>query len=256
MPAWLFKIVNHLGLYPKARAVRIWLDHHTPGGKARHRRRVRFYSQFIGPGDLCFDIGAHVGDRAEYFLELGARVVCVEPIEDCVGVLRRRFGCNGSLQVIHKAVGEKESAVEFHVCDCNPQLSTLSTKWMEQGRHAADYRWDRTVRILLTTLDALIAAHGVPRFCKIDVEGAEEAVLKGLSRPMPCLSIEFHGELPEETQKCLDRIGAIGPASFNCTINDAPELLLPEWTTANALYERLRTMSASTWGDIYVRFCS
>ena len=36
-------------------------------------------AQFVRPGDLVFDVGAHVGDRIAAFRRLGARVVAVEP---------------------------------------------------------------------------------------------------------------------------------------------------------------------------------
>jgi hypothetical protein len=45
----------------------------------RRRRLSQFYARFIRPGDLCFDIGAHVGSRLGAWLPLGARIVAVEP---------------------------------------------------------------------------------------------------------------------------------------------------------------------------------
>src|SRR5438094_10022684 len=63
--------------------------HGIPG---RHRRMVRFYGQFLGPGDLGFDIGAHVGGRVRAWRRLGARVLAVEPQPDCLRVLRLLYG--------------------------------------------------------------------------------------------------------------------------------------------------------------------
>ena len=37
----------------------------------RRRRLTRFYKPFINPGDLCFDIGAHVGNLLVYGAALG-----------------------------------------------------------------------------------------------------------------------------------------------------------------------------------------
>jgi len=54
-------------------------------------KMARFYSQFVGAGDLVFGVGANMGNRAKIFLHLGCRVVCVEPQPDCVGVLRSSF---------------------------------------------------------------------------------------------------------------------------------------------------------------------
>ena len=33
------------------------------GNPRKGQRMKQFYAQFMGPGDLCFDIGAHVGNR-------------------------------------------------------------------------------------------------------------------------------------------------------------------------------------------------
>src|SRR4030095_1106868 len=58
----------------------------------RRRRMAVFYRQFLHPGDLAFDIGAHVGNRIRVFRRIGARVVAVEPQPDFVAVLQRLYG--------------------------------------------------------------------------------------------------------------------------------------------------------------------
>lgn len=47
---------------------------------------MRFYEQFIRPNDICFDIGANMGNRTEVFLKLGAKVIAVEPQSECVNL--------------------------------------------------------------------------------------------------------------------------------------------------------------------------
>jgi len=46
----------------------------------------RLYRRFVQPGDLVFDVGAHVGDRIASFRRLGARVVAIEPQRAMAGV--------------------------------------------------------------------------------------------------------------------------------------------------------------------------
>src|SRR3970282_98282 len=52
------------------------------------RRLADLYRPFVEPGDLCFDVGAHVGDRTRALRRLGGRVVAVEPQPACLGLLR------------------------------------------------------------------------------------------------------------------------------------------------------------------------
>jgi hypothetical protein len=49
------------------------------GGAQRRRDMTALYAPFVKPGDLAFDLGAHVGDRVAAFRALGCRVVAVEP---------------------------------------------------------------------------------------------------------------------------------------------------------------------------------
>ena len=61
-------------LYGVARSLRIYY-----GDRTRRRAMDALHARFLNPGDLAFDIGAHVGDRIAAFRRLGARVVAVEP---------------------------------------------------------------------------------------------------------------------------------------------------------------------------------
>src|SRR5690348_1001773 len=63
---------------------------------AIHHRtaEIDFYRRLLTgfqPGDLIFDIGANEGYKAEVFLELDARVVCVEPDVENLKALRAKF---------------------------------------------------------------------------------------------------------------------------------------------------------------------
>ena len=52
----------------------------------------RLYAEFVKPGDLVFDIGAHVGDRVRAFRRLGARVIAIEPQPALARTLRLLYG--------------------------------------------------------------------------------------------------------------------------------------------------------------------
>ena len=58
------------------------------GDRSRAVAMDRLYGRFVQPGDLVFDIGAHVGDRVASLRRLGARVVAAEPQPAPVKVLK------------------------------------------------------------------------------------------------------------------------------------------------------------------------
>ena len=44
----------------------------------RLRGMTSFYGELVSKGDLCFDIGAHLGNRAYVLANLGCEVIAVE----------------------------------------------------------------------------------------------------------------------------------------------------------------------------------
>ncbi len=145
----------------------------------RVRQMQQFYTKFIRPNDLCFDIGAHAGNRARAWTGLGARVVAIEPQPVFMALLRRLYGGNPTITLIAQAVGAACGQQTLHISRRTPTLTTLSQEWADTvSKHDTfrGIRWDEAVSVDDTTLDALIAQFGVPRFCKIDVEGYEHEI--------------------------------------------------------------------------------
>ncbi|HNY79979.1 MAG: FkbM family methyltransferase [Sedimentisphaerales bacterium] len=233
------------------------LKHWLTGTEAQY---AKFYSQFVRPNDLCFDVGANVGRRTQVLLRLGARVVAVEPQEQCMARLRRRFSVNDKVMLIQTAVGAKAGQAQMQLCDSH-SLSSLSTGWIERVRASGRYAqctWGKTVTIDVTTLDALISQYGCPAFLKLDVEGYEHEALKGLSRPVPAVCFEFTPEFVESTRNCVDHLSGIGPAQFNYCLEGTPTTLgLAQWVSRPEMDSVLRTLCTQKQaGDIYVRFAS
>lgn len=206
--------------------------------------------RLLGPGRLAMDVGAHVGAKSERYLALGARVVCVEPLPECVDQLRRRFDGDARVAIVAQALGAQEGAATLSICSRAPHLSTFSAAW--KGGRFRNEVWDRAVEVPMTTLDALIAQHGLPDFCKIDVEGYERAVLSALHHRPPALSIEFAREAVGETALCLARLSALGYSRFNLAFGEGDAFAFPRWVEARDV-ESLISASADplAWGDVY-----
>ncbi len=225
-------------------------------GQPYKRRRSRvFYSDFIQPGDLCFDIGAHIGSRLGVFAKLGARVVAIEPQPAFISVLRRLYGRRPGVTLLQQAVGAAPGRTTMLVSDWTPTVSTLDRNWANQVGPTNGFRhvrWNHRLEVEIVTLDSLIAAHGVPDFCKIDVEGYELEVLKGLSQPIPALSFEFLAVARDAAQACLQRLSQLGAYRFNVSTGETMRLVSPQWLEPAQMHNWLQRAPAPS-GDVYAR---
>ena len=210
----------------------------------------RLYLRLIKPGQLCFDIGAHRGDRVRLLRAAGARVVAVEPQPDLVDQLRKNYP---DVTVVSKAVSEKEGHLTLHLNNEDSTLASLSDQWTA-GRFAGK-GWGADISVPVTTLDRLIEEYGVPSFVKVDVEGHEPSVFRGLSEPLPLVSFEFIQENADDALFCLDRLAELGPVQANLSLGQTGKLHFAGWTTpeqVRAEIDRLRAGNMHLWGDIYV----
>ena len=221
-------------------------------------RAARFYRRFIRAGDLCFDVGAHVGSRTAAWTRLGARTVAIEPLPHCARLLRLLYGRRRDVEVVEAALGPVEGRTELLVYDREPTIATISAAWatrMQRERPGfAGVRWNRSVSVGVTTLDALVARYGEPAFCKIDVEGYDFEVLRGLSRPLRALSFECVPPAADLALACMDRLLALGRYEFNFSYGESMRLHSPTWGSRDDLAPLLRSLPADgPCGDVYAR---
>ncbi|MFC4108581.1 FkbM family methyltransferase [Micromonospora zhanjiangensis] len=227
------------------------------GDPAREAAMDRFHADFVGPGDLAFDLGAHVGDHVGSFRRLGARVVAVEPQPACARAIRAIYGTDENVALVEAACGAEPGRIRLYVNSDNPTVSTTSTRFLRAADGApgwAQERWDRELDVPIVTLDGLIDAYGVPAFVKIDVEGFEDAVLAGLGRPLAALSFEFTTIERPVALRCLTRLAELGFRRFNLALGDTMALALPGWLSADELARHLLALPRdANSGDVYCR---
>lgn len=216
-------------------------------GPPAEKKLAAIYRPLIKQGDLCFDVGAHEGAWTKLWLQMGARVVAVEP----QAALAERFLEPLGVVVERTALGAAEGEAEIVLAAEAATVATLASHWREEGRFK-DMTWGETVPVPVTTLDALIAKHGVPRVCKIDVEGYEREVLKGLSTPIPVISFEFTSEFVEHALECLDLISGLGAYQARLLIGKDLE---DRWASLEQVSEALRRAARDPhgWGDVFVK---
>ena len=221
----------------------------------RARRLARLYAQFLAPGTLAFDIGAHAGNRVRAFRRLGARVVAVEPQPDFVRLLGVLYGRDPEVVVVAAAVGTAPGEARLLVSERTPTVTTLSAEWARRVGADPSFRgvsWSPGEHVPVTTLDALVAAHGRPDFVKLDVEGSEAEALAGLSIAVPALSFEYVAAARDVALACVDRLAALGRYEFNWSAGEWQRLAAPRWLQPDAIRTVLQDRAAGS-GDVYAR---
>lgn len=244
----ILKILKRLKVYNLARDIFL---------NSQNSAMVDFYRQFIAVDSLCFDIGANIGKKTDIFLKLGARVIAVEPQEECVHYLTKKYKNNPRVTIVAKAIAEERGEKEFFVCEANA-LSTTSADWIAartKGGYFNDFGWDKKILVKTITMTDLIQQFGQPGFCKIDVEGGELSVIKGLTRQVPVISIEITLESLNIIRQCCAHLRTLGTAQYNHCCFDTVKFTFPEWVAEERMLAELELLSPQRLtGDLYVRF--
>jgi FkbM family methyltransferase len=247
-------LLESLRADPTLAALRRSLDVYY-GDAARDAAMDRLYARFLNPGDLAFDIGAHVGDRIGAFRRIGARVVALEPQPDCARVVRSLYGGDPDVTLVEAACGAQPGTLTLHVNSANPTVTTASAAFIKAADGAGGWEgqtWDRHIEVPVTTLDALIGQHGMPDFVKIDVEGYEADVLAGLSRAPKALSFEFTTIQRDVARQCIERLTALGPYRYNVAFGESQRLTFGHWVPAREMADHIAALPhAANSGDVY-----
>ena len=193
-------ILRRYGLYDRfkeslAYDVYRYLRHGRPL-RWRHNEAVSYRSLFGElPRDmLVFDVGAHRGQRTDVFLKLGARVVAVEPDALNQRLLTRKYSRRRlhreSVTIVSKAVSDSTSGATMWIHFPGSGLNSLSSKWVrtlerDENRFGSAVTFSGSQNVQTVTIESLIDSFGVPFYIKIDVEGHEPSVLRGLDMPSP-----------------------------------------------------------------------
>ncbi len=221
-------LLQKLGLFPFARATYRKLH---PAHRHDTFINKSFFSEIISSGDLCFDIGANVGQTTEALAAIGAVIVAVEPNPNCIPVLNYQFKKNPNITLIQKAMGASIGNAKLHFSGTDSTAS-IRDDWPFQN--------EETLEVELSTLDSLIEEFGQPKFIKVDVEGFELEVFKGLSQPIQLIYFEMHGREFNVALDILERLSAIGEIiGIKAVSGDNSFWLINEWIDYEQIVARL-----------------
>lgn len=221
----------------------------------RIARTARLYARFAGPGEIVFDIGGHVGNRSRALRRTGAKVVTLEPQPLFYRWLKRTLPAD--VTILPLAAGPRADRAAMAVSSLHPTVSSLRPDMRHALRDDPGFErvvWDRTATVEMTTLDALIETYGMPAFVKIDVEGFEDQVIAGLTRPVPALAFEFLPALREVAEASIRRLEVLGNYRFNLIIGERLRFEAQDWMDGPALRGQIDQAAAKgRSGDVYAR---
>jgi len=214
-------------------------------------RNKRFYAQFIGRGDLCFDIGANIGTKSQLFLSLGAKVIAFEPQSNCREKLQNLKDNNADFTFYPYAVGSENEEKELFLAN-HIEVATLSDKFVDYFTCDEIY-WNQKEKVPVKKLDSLIEIYGLPHYCKIDVEGYEGEILLLLTHKIPLIEFEFTGGFITETIKIIAHLEAEN-VTFNYILNEHLKWPQKKWLTADELTNIIKSLPVNRLhGNIFVK---
>jgi len=173
---------------------------------------------------LIFDVGANVGNKSSIFSKLATKVVAFEPSKPCYHILESRFK-NSNVSVFNVALGSQKGFLDFFEIKENEAYNTLSKKHIEttvSERNIVDIKSILSQKVAVDTIENFIEKFGKPDYLKIDVEGFEIEVLKGLKTTIPFVT--FEANLPEFREEAIEGIHYLsrisnGKYQFNFVID-------------------------------------
>jgi FkbM family methyltransferase len=175
--------------------------------------------------NLIFDIGYNEGEFTEacFTKYPTASVIAVEANPNLCNMLQRNFSLNYNFlllnNLVSNVVGE---GIDFYINPSASGISTASTHFMQNSRFTKGSKyigenstqWAPPIKVESITIDSMIERYGMPDLIKIDVEGYELNVLKGLTQKANDICFEWHEEEKDNLYQILEHLQSIGYTQF------------------------------------------
>jgi FkbM family methyltransferase len=168
---------------------------------------------------LLFDIGSNVGLWALKNYNENTKIICVEASTNTfkklvTNTLGKNINC-----LNYAVTSSNEEFIDFFEAEANT-ISTLDEEWLNSSKSRFyKYKYNK-IQTKTISLDKLVSDYGIPDILKVDVEGAENIVLKSLNSPTKIICFEWASEWNEKTFDAINHLESLGYTKFNIQDGD------------------------------------
>jgi FkbM family methyltransferase len=227
------------------------LYQYVPG---RFRAMKALYGSMVSAGDLCFDLGSHIGNRVDVLTSLGCKVVALEPHPFLASYLRRRFSANPDVVIDERAVNHSSGDATLHWSPRFLSVSSIEPGWVDslQALRSHNIAFTESQTVRTTTIGELIREYGEPRYCKIDVEGSDLAVIRSMPIPISIVSFEHLPHRFDATAMSLAALSELADYRYNYFVRESHRFRIPMPVSAEDLLLELRGIAGRGWAcDVF-----
>ena len=175
--------------------------------------------------NLIFDIGFNVGEFTQTCFDTykDCNVIAVEANPNlCNSSIRSCFSGNNFTLLNNLVSNNEDEEINFYISHNATGVSTASMEFMINSRFTKGSKnlsknsinWAKPIKVKSITVDSMIENYGMPDLIKIDVEGYELNVIRGLTKKAKDICFEWHEEEYENLIKILDHLQNIGYEEF------------------------------------------
>jgi FkbM family methyltransferase len=135
---------------------------------------------------LIYDVGVNNCTDTAYYIHRGYKVLGIEANPVMVSLLQDKFSReieSGTFTLLNFGIAKNEGEFEFWVCDDPPEWSSF-----DRGIASRNDAKHHSVMVKTRRFFDIITEHGVPFYCKIDMEGHDRLCLTSLT---PKLTPEY-----------------------------------------------------------------
>lgn len=194
-------------------------------GKRRESESMALFARLVRPGDTVIEVGGHIGYLSLYYAQLvgpEGQVIVFEPGPNNLPYARANLHGKSNIRLVETAVADFCGKASFYVEEYTGQNNSLLSDYSRFDDNLSEagigaQMEKSVVEVDCTTLDEFAAklAMPPPSFVKIDVEGVELGVLRGMQGMLRAGSPALMVEVTEQASAVYELLTSAGYEAYS-----------------------------------------